>query len=388
MSKKYEELGVSSSKNEVHQALKNIDKGIFPTAFCKINEDVLYNDPEYCNVMHADGAGTKTSLAYIYYKESNDLNIFRGVVQDSIVMNTDDVACVGIINNLLLSNTIGRNKKLITGEILAILIDEFNQFTEKLRGLGINIVLTGGETADVGDIVKTLLIDSTIIAREKRNNLILNNKITNGDIIIGFSSFGKCTYESKYNSGIGSNGLTLARHGTLSSKYKKKYPESYDSFINQELIYSGNHELFDKIPSIGLTIGEALLSPTRTYLPILKEIFDLYRKDISALIHCTGGGQTKCLKSGKNIHYVKDNLFDLPVIFEIIQESSKTPWKEMYQVFNMGHRLELICAESISSEIIKISNKFNIEAKIIGKCIESDKNQLTINSEQGKFIYS
>ena len=387
MSKKYEDLGVSSSKSEVHEALKHHDKGIFPTAFCKINEDILGNDPKYCNVVHADGAGTKTSLAYIYYKEANDLNIFRGVVRDAIVMNSDDVACVGLIDNMILSNTIGRNKKLISGSILEVIFEEFYKFTKKLQGLGINIRLSGGETADVGDLVKTLIIDSTIVARGKREEVIQNKDIDDNDVIIGFASFGKCSYESNYNSGIGSNGLTLARHGTLDKKYRNKYPESYDSLINSDLIYSGSHDLLEKIPSIGLTIGEALLSPTRTYLPVLKEIFKNLKPKISALIHCTGGGQTKCLKTGEKIHYIKDHLFEPPKIFQIIQESSKTPWEEMYQVFNMGHRLELICEGSIANEIIKISSKFDIPAKKIGHCEKSDRNKLTIISQEGKFEY-
>ncbi len=387
MSEKYNALGVSSSKDEVHKALKHHDKGLFPTAFCKINEDLLGHDPNYCNVMHADGAGTKTSLAYIYYREIKDYNVFRGVVQDSIVMNTDDVACVGIVGNMLLSNTIGRNKQLISGEILEILFDEFHQFTLNLKKkFDIDIVLTGGETADIGDLVKTLVIDSTIIARTKRDDLILNNNIKDGDIIIGLASFGKSSYESRYNSGIGSNGLTLARHGTLSKKYLKKYPESFDMNIDPALLYSGDHELDEKI-SNNLTIGEALLSPTRTYLPLLKEILKDYKQYVSALIHCTGGGQTKCLKSGEQIHYIKNNLFDTPEIFKIIQASSNTPWKEMYQVFNMGHRLEIICDESIASKILNVSKKFKVEAKIIGKCERAEKNKLTISSEHGEFHY-
>ena len=388
LSKKYEELGVSSSKDDVHKALKHHDKGIFPTAFCKINEDLLGNDPTYCNVMHADGAGTKTSLAYIYYKETNDHNIFRGVVQDSIVMNTDDVACVGIVNNMLLSNTIGRNKKLISGDILEILFDEFHQFTQNLKNkFNINIHLTGGETADVGDLVKTLIIDSTITARAKRTDIIPNDRIKDGDVIVGLASFGKCSYESKHNSGIGSNGLTLARHGTLSKKYLEKYPESCDTNINSSLLYVGKHEITETLPSKKLTIGEALLSPTRTYLPVLNDILKAHKKDISALIHCTGGGQTKCMKSGNNIHYIKNNMFETPEIFQIIQSSSSTPWKEMYQVFNMGHRLEIICDESVASKILTIPKKFQIEAKIIGKCEKSDNNKLTISSEHGTFEY-
>ena len=388
MSKKYEELGVSSSKDDVHKALKHHDKGLFPTAFCKINRDLLGNNEKYCNVMHADGAGTKTSLAYIYYRETNDHNVFRGVVQDSIVMNTDDVACVGIINNMLLSNTIGRNKKLISGDILEILFDEFHQFTQMMKNkFDIDIILTGGETADIGDLVKTLVIDSTIIARAKRDELILNDKIKDGDVIVGLASFGKCSYETKYNSGIGSNGLTLARHGTLSKKYLAKYPESYDATIDPEFLYAGKHELDEKLSTQNLTIGEALLSPTRTYLPVLKEILKDNKKSISALIHCTGGGQTKCMKSGINIHYVKDNLFETPEIFKIIQSSSNTPWKEMYQVFNMGHRLEIICDKSVAEEFINISKKFEVDARIIGKCEKADKNQLTISSEHGEFQY-
>ena len=387
MSRKYEELGVSSSKSEVHEALKHHDKGIFPTAFCKVNEDILGNDPKYCNVMHADGAGTKTSLAYVYYKETNDIDVFRGVVHDAIVMNSDDVACVGLIDNMILSNTMGRNKKLISGAILEVIFEEFHEFINKLQGMGINIRLSGGETADVGDLVKTLIIDSTIVARGKRDEVIQNNKIKEGDVIIGFASFGRCSYEINYNSGIGSNGLTLARHGTLDQKYRKKYPESYDSLIDSNLVYSGTHDLLEKIPSIGLTIGQALLSPTRTYLPILKDIFKEYKPKISALIHCTGGGQTKCLKTGEKIHYIKDNLFKTPEIFQIIQESSNTPWEEMYQVFNMGHRLELICDESISDDIIKISNRFKIPAQKIGECKKSEKNRLTIETQKGKFEY-
>jgi phosphoribosylformylglycinamidine cyclo-ligase len=386
----YSKLGVSSKKEDVHEAIKDVDEGLFPGAFCKVVEDVSGRD-DYCSIFHADGAGTKSSLAYMYYKEMGDISVFRGIVRDAMIMNIDDLLCVGATGPIFFSNNIGRNSYYITGEIIAEIIDEYHAYSKKLSKLGLPITMTGGETADVGDLVKTLIVDASAFTSMKRKDVINANNIQNDDVIIGLASFGKATYEKEYNSGIGSNGLTLARHGTLLHKYFHDYPECYDQNLDEELIFFGKYALTDKIEEINLSIGKALLSPTRTYAPILIPILKKYRKSINGLIHNTGGGQTKVLNFGKNIRFIKNSLFSLPKIFEIIQNSSETQWKEMYQVFNMGHRLEIYCNENIANEIIHIAKKYDINAKIIGHCEDStnaNKNELVIQSQFGEFKYS
>lgn len=378
---KYQSRGVSSKKEDVHNAIKDkIDKGLFPNAFCKIVPDYLGNDKGYCNIMHADGAGTKTSLAYIYYKQTGDIDVFRGIVMDAIVMNVDDLLCVGAVNNFLISNTIGRNSIYISGEIIKIIIEEFQNIIDWFKDIGINMTLTGGETADVGDLVRTLIIDSTITARMKRADVITNDNIKPGMVIIGLSSSGQASYEKEYNSGIGSNGLTSARHDLLNKIYKEKYPESFNPDMPSNLVYCGPFKVADTHPNLPMNIGKAILSPTRTYAPVINEILKNYKNSIGGIIHCTGGGQTKCLKFGTSIHYIKDNLFEIPPIFKLIKEVSKTSYKEMYQVFNMGHRMEIFIDEKYSKGIIDISKSFNIDAKIIGyiKFNEDKKNKLTI----------
>ncbi len=388
----YENLGVSSQKEDVHSALKNVDRGLFPSAFCKIIEDIAL-DKNYCSILHADGARTKSTLAYMMYRETNDVSFFQGIVQDSVIMNLDDIICVGKPTSILLSNTIGRNKKIISGEIIAKIIQSYEKYVEKLREQGIPIYTGGGETADVGDLVRTLIVDSTLITRMKREDVINPQTIREGDVIVGLSSFGKAIYENiEYNSGIGSNGLTLARHGLLNHKYYDKYPECYAPEIDKEFVFFGKYDLNDKVPNTPLSVGEAILSPTRTYAPILMEIFNEdYSKQIHAIFHNTGGGQTKCLKFGHGIHYIKDNLFPIPPLFSMIQESSKTPWEEMYRVFNMGNLLEIVCSKEYANNIvIPIANKYSVDAQIIGyleKSSKSDVNQLTITSQQGKFKY-
>ncbi|MFX1409337.1 MAG: AIR synthase related protein [Promethearchaeota archaeon] len=386
----YSQLGVSSKKKDVHKAIKDIDKGLFPGAFCKIVEDVADNK-DFCSIFHEDGAGTKSSLAYMYYKETGDQSVFKGIVQDAIVMNIDDILCVGATGNIFLSNTIARNAKFITGDIISIIIKEYESFSKKLSTLGLKIITCGGETEDIGDLVKTLSIFASVFTRMKKEDVIDASNIRKSDVIIGFASFGKASYENEYNSGIGSNGLTLARHGMLNHDYYSKYPECYDQNTDEKLIFFGKYNITDTIKAINLSVGKALLSPTRTYAPVLIEILKKYRKDIHGIIHNTGGGQIKSLNFGINIKYIKNNLFPLPKIFEIIHESSKTDWKEMYSVFNMGHRLELYCDETIAKEIIKISNKFNIEGRIIGHCEKTplkNKNAVEIQSEFGSFNYS
>ncbi len=386
----YSQLGVSSKKEDLHEAIKDIDKGLFPGVFCKIVEDIA-GKKDYCSIFHEDGAGTKSSLAYMYYRETGDLSVFNGIVQDAIVMNIDDILCVGATGNIFLSNTIARNAKFITGDIISTIIKEYESYSKKLSSLGLKIITCGGETEDLGDLVKTLSIFASIFTRMKKEDVIDANNISKSDIIIGLAGFGKASYEDEYNTGIGSNGLTLARHGTLSHDYYKKYPECYDQNTDKDLIFFGRYKLTDMINEINLTVGKALLSPTRTYAPVLIEVLKNYRKDIHGIIHNTGGGQTKSLNFGKNIKYVKNNLFPLPKIFQIIQQSSETNWKEMYSVFNMGHRLELYCDESIAKEIINIAKKFDIEGKIIGQCEKSpitDKNIIEIQSEFGSFNYS
>ena len=385
MSKRYLRRGVSSKKEDVHNAIRNVDKGLFPNAFCKIVPDILSNDPNYCNIMHADGAGTKSSLAYLYWKETNDISVWRGIAQDALIMNVDDLICVGAINNMLMSSTIGRNKHLIPGEVISEIIQGTNDVINLLKNNNINITATGGETADVGDITKTIIVDSTIVAREKRENII-SNQIQNGDVIIGLASFGQSTYENEYNSGIGSNGLTSARHDILHNSYANKYPESFSDEINKDLIYCGKNLLTDPSKTAE-NIGKLLLSPTRTYAPVFQKILKKFRKKISGIIHCTGGGQTKILHFVKNCRIIKDNMLEIPEIFNIIKKQTNTSWKEMYEVFNMGHRMEIYCNSSLANEIISISKSFNIEAQIIGKVEKSDKKELIIESKGIKIEY-
>lgn len=384
--KRYQLRGVSAEKEDIHNAIKNLDKGLYPNAFCKIIPDVLGGDDKYCNIMHADGAGTKSSLAYLYWKETGDLSVWAGIAQDAIVMNTDDLLCVGATDKMLLSSTIGRNKNLIPGEVISAIINGTEEFLAKLRSLGVGIYLTGGETADVGDLVRTVIVDSTVTARMRRDEVIENN-IQAGDVIVGFSSSGKATYEDSYNGGMGSNGLTSARHDVLGHYLAEKYEESFDHSIPEELIYSGPHTLTEATEIEGVDVGKLILSPTRTYLPMMVPILDNFRKQINGIIHCSGGAQTKVLHFTNRLHIVKDNMFALPPLFRMIQESSGTDWKEMYKVFNMGHRLEIYTNEKAAEEMIQIAKEFNIQAQIVGHVEDSDKKQLTIKSEFGTFEY-
>jgi len=385
----YSQLGVSSKKEDVHKAIKSTDQGLFPGSFCKIVPDVSRSD-EWCSVFHSDGAGTKSSLAYMYFKETNDISVFKGIVRDAIVMNIDDILCVGATGNFFISNNIGRNSRYISGEIISTIIKEYYNYSKKLSEYGLNTMVCGGETADVGDIVKTILVDASVYSSMKRKDVINASNIKVGDVIIGFASDGKASYEDDFNSGIGSNGLTLARHGLLSHIYYDKYPECYDQNLDEKLVFFGNYQLTDVIKGLSLNIGKALLSPTRTYSPLLFDVLKQHRKKIHGIIHNTGGGQTKVLNYGEGIKYLKNNLFKLPKIFEMIQQSSETHWKEMYQVFNMGHRMELYCDESVAKDIIIIAKTFNIESKIIGQCEKSPskkKNLLEIKSEFGSFEF-
>ena len=384
--KRYQLRGVSAEKEDIHNAIKNLDKGLYPNAFCKIIPDVLGGDNEYCNIMHADGAGTKSSLAYLYWKETGDLSVWAGIAQDAIVMNTDDLLCVGATDKMLLSSTIGRNKNLIPGEVISAIINGTEEFLAKLRSLGVGIYLTGGETADVGDLVRTVIVDSTVTARMRRDDVIENN-IKAGDVIVGFSSSGKATYEESYNGGMGSNGLTSARHDVLGHYLAEKYAESFDHSIPEELIYSGPHTLTEATEIDGVDVGKLILSPTRTYLPMMVPILDNFRKQINGIIHCSGGAQTKVLHFTNGLHIVKDNMFALPPLFRMIQESSGTDWKEMHKVFNMGHRLEIYTNEKAAEEMIQIAKEFNIEAQIVGHVEDSEKKRLTIKSEFGTFEY-
>ncbi|MEO8088106.1 MAG: AIR synthase related protein [Bacteroidota bacterium] len=386
---KYEQRGVSSQKEDVHKAIRGIDKGLFPKAFCKIVPDLLGNDDDYCIVMHADGAGTKSSLAYAYWKETGDMSVWRGIAQDAVVMNTDDLLCVGATNNILLSSTIGRNKNLIPGEVIAAIINGTEEVLDDLRSHGIGIHATGGETADVGDLVRTIIVDSTVVCRMKRSEVIDNANIKAGDVIVGFSSEGQATYEKEYNSGMGSNGLTSARHDVFNKSVGEKYPETFDALIQMEFVYSGSRKLTDKI-KIGnseIEIGKLVLSPTRTYAPVMKKILETQRNEIHGIVHCSGGGQTKVLHFVENIHVIKNDLFPVPPLFRLIQEESKTPWQEMFKVFNMGHRLEIYCDEAISSSLIEIARAFKIDAKVIGRVEAGDSKKLTIQSEMGVFSY-
>ena len=384
--KRYQLRGVSAEKEDIHNAIKNLDKGLYPNAFCKIIPDILGNDNEFCNIMHADGAGTKSSLAYLYWKETGDLSVWSGIAQDAIVMNTDDLLCVGATDKMLLSSTIGRNKNLIPGEVISAIINGTEEFLEKLRSLGVGIYLTGGETADVGDLVRTVIVDSTVTARMRRDKVIENN-IQPGDVIVGFASSGQATYETSYNGGMGSNGLTSARHDVLNHYLAEKYAESYDHSIPEDLIYSGPHTLTEPTEIEGVDVGKLILSPTRTYLPMMVPILDNFRKQINGIIHCSGGAQTKVLHFTNKLHIVKDNMFALPPLFRMIQESSGTDWKEMYKVFNMGHRLEIYTNEKAANEMIQIAKEFNIDAQIVGHVEDSEKKQLTIKSEFGTFEY-
>lgn len=398
MKDKYGQRGVSSDKEDVHAAIKNIDKGIFPNAFCKIIPDMFGGDEKFCNIIHADGAGTKTSLAYLYWKETGDLSVWKGIAQDSIVMNTDDLICVGALNvPLLLSGTIGRNKNLIPGEVLATIINGTEEFLQEMRNLGIEIYSTGGETADVGDLVRTIVIDNTLSCRMARHEVI-NMRIQPHDLIIGLESFGQATYENTYNGGMGSNGLTSARHDIFSKGYIKKYPETFDPSTNKKVIYCGPYKVTDKVPSkffsnhpweIPENIGKLVLSPTRTYAPIIKQVLKtIHWSTLHGIVHCSGGGQTKVLHFANDVHIIKDNLFTIPPLFQMIQEESKTPWKEMYKVFNMGHRMELyVHSQETAKEIIDIAQSFNVDAKIIGHVEVYEGKKLTIKSEYGEFIY-
>ena len=384
---RYEGRGVSSSKEEVHAAIQNLDKGIFPNAFCKVIPDILGNDENYCNIMHADGAGTKSALAYMYWKETGDVSVWEGIAQDAIVMNTDDLLCVGVTDNILLSSTIGRNKHLIPGEVVAALINGTERFLEKMRKWGVEIHLTGGETADVGDLVRTVIVDSTVTARIPRSEII-ENRIRPGDVIVGLASFGQATYEESYNGGMGSNGLTSARHDVFEHRLAKAFPESYDPHTPKNLVYTGNLKLTGPSPIPGVDVGKLVLSPTRTYAPVIKEVFKEYKKQIHGMIHCSGGAQTKVLHFIENLHVIKDNLFAVPPLFEMIQKQSGTPWQEMYQVFNMGHRMELYVPEEIAPALIAIAESFDVEARVVGRVEKSQEKKLTIVSPQGTFVYS
>ena len=380
--------GVSAAKEDVHNAIKNIDKGLYPRAFCKIIPDILGGDPAYCNIMHADGAGTKSSLAYLYWKETGDLRVWKGIAQDALVMNTDDLLCVGAVDNILVSSTIGRNKMLVPGEVISAIINGTDELLQQMREMGIGIYSTGGETADVGDLVRTIIVDSTVTCRMKRSDVIDNANIRPGDVIVGLSSCGQATYESRYNGGMGSNGLTSARHDVFAKYLAGKYPESYDAAVPEELVYSGKCRLEDEVPGTGLTAGELVLSPTRTYAPVIKVLLDEIRPEIHGMVHCTGGAQTKVLHFvGDECHVVKDHLFPLPPLFRLIQEQSHTDWSEMYRVFNMGHRMEIYVAPATADRVIEISRRFNIDAQVVGHIEPSDHKHLTIRSEYGEFEY-
>lgn len=386
MEQRYTSRGVSASKEDVHNAIKQIDKGLFPNAFCKIVPDILGHDADWCNIMHADGAGTKTSLAYMYWKETGDLSVWEGIAQDAIVMNTDDLLCVGATDHILLSSTIGRNKMLIPAEVISAIINGTERFLEKMRAMGVGIWSTGGETADVGDLVRTIIVDSTVTARMKRS-AVIENKLQAGDVIVGLASDGKATYEDHYNGGMGSNGLTSARHDVFHPSLAAKYPESFDAAIPKHLVYCGPHALTDPSPVKNVDVGKLVLAPTRTYAPILKQVLDHHRDSIHALIHCSGGAQTKVLHFMDHLHVIKDNLFSVPPLFKLIQETSGTDWKEMYRVFNMGHRMEIYTDEKTAEQIIQISKSFHVAAQIVGHVEASSEKKLTIRSPFGIFEY-
>ena len=384
---RYNLRGVSASKEDVHNAIKNIDKGIFPKAFCKIIPDILGGDPEYCNIMHADGAGTKSSLAYMYWKETGDLGVWRGIAQDALIMNIDDLLCVGATDNILVSSTIGRNKLLVPGEVISAIINGTEELLAELRDLGVNAYSTGGETADVGDLVRTIIVDSTVTCRMKRKDVISNGNIRPGDVIVGLSSYGQASYEKSYNGGMGSNGLTSARHDVFGKYLATKYPESYDNAVPDELVYSGTLKLTDKIAELGIDAGKLVLSPTRTYAPVIKKLLDEMRSQIHGMVHCSGGAQTKIMHFVEKMRVVKNNLFPVPPLFNIIQEQSGTDWHEMYKVFNMGHRMEIYVDSSNAQKVIEISHSFGIDAQIVGYTEASDRNELIIESVKGLFEY-
>lgn len=387
-SKRYNLRGVSASKEDVHNAIKNIDKGLFPQAFCKIVPDYLTNDEDYCLIMHADGAGTKSSLAYLYWKETGDLSVWKGISQDALIMNIDDLLCVGATDNILLSSTIGRNKNLIPAEVISAIINGTEELIEELKSFGVTIHSTGGETADVGDLVRTIIVDSTVTARIKRDKVVDNANIKAGDVIVGLASFGQATYEKSYNGGMGSNGLTSARHDVFDNYLAQKYPESFDASVPADLVYSGKVKLTDAVEDSPIDAGKLVLSPTRTYAPIIKKILDKYTpKEIHGMVHCSGGAQTKVLHFVDNVHVIKDNLFPVPPLFKLIQEQSKTDWKEMYQVFNCGHRMEIYVSPELAEDIIAISKSFNVDAQIVGRVEASESKKLTITSEFGTFEY-
>ena len=384
---RYNLRGVSASKEDVHIAIKNIDKGIFPKAFCKIIPDILGGDPEYCNIMHADGAGTKSSLAYMYWKETGDLGVWRGIAQDALIMNIDDLLCVGATDNILVSSTIGRNKLLVPGEVISAIINGTEELLAELRDLGVNAYSTGGETADVGDLVRTIIVDSTVTCRMKRKDVISNGNIRPGDVIVGLSSYGQASYEKSYNGGMGSNGLTSARHDVFGKYLATKYPESYDNAVPDELVYSGTLKLTDKIAELGIDAGKLVLSPTRTYAPVIKKLLDEMRSQIHGMVHCSGGAQTKIMHFVEKMRVAKNNLFPVPPLFNIIQEQSGTDWHEMYKVFNMGHRMEIYVDSSNAQKVIEISHSFGIDAQIVGYTEASDRNELIIESDKGRFEY-
>ncbi len=389
VSKRYAMRGVSASKEDVHNAIKNIDKGLFPKAFCKIVPDYLTNDEEYCLIMHADGAGTKSSLAYMYWKETGDLSVWKGIAQDALIMNIDDLLCVGATDNIMLSSTIGRNKNAIPGEVISAIINGSEELIQELKEFGVTIHSTGGETADVGDLVRTIIVDSTVTARMKRKDVIDNANIKEGDVIVGLASFGQATYEKSYNGGMGSNGLTSARHDVFHKYLAEKYPESFDNAVPSDLVYSGNTKLTDAVADSPIDAGQLVLSPTRTYAPIIKSILDKYTSEqIHGMVHCSGGAQTKILHFVDNVHIIKDNMFEIPPLFKLIQEQSNTDWKEMYQVFNCGHRMEIYVSPEIAEDIIAISKSYNVAAQIVGRVEASESKKLTIKSTYGTFKYN
>ena len=387
MNERYAARGVSASKEDVHRAIQNINKGLYPNAFCKIVEDFLGGDSNYCTVMHADGAGTKSSLAYLYWKETGDLDVWKGIAQDAVVMNTDDLICVGAVDNILLSSTIGRNKSIIPGEVITALIEGTEEVLQMLRDNGLDIRSTGGETADLGDLVRTVVVDSTVISRMKRSEVIDNRNISAGDVVVGLASYGKSNYEKEYNGGMGSNGLTSARHDLFHKEYAQKYPESYDPEVPEELIYSGKYRLTDRITDVPVDMGKLVLSPTRTYAPIVKLLLKNLRAEIHGMVHCSGGAQTKVLHFVENLHIVKDHLFEIPPLFKCIQEESRTHWKEMYKVFNMGHRMEIYLEPAHADQVMAIAESFGVAAQIVGYVEASDQKQVTIKSEKGEFVY-
>ncbi|WP_396596233.1 AIR synthase related protein [Dokdonia sp. R86516] len=389
ISKRYAQRGVSAGKEDVHNAIKNVDKGLFPKAFCKIVPDALTGDDDYCLVMHADGAGTKSALAYMYWKETGDISVWKGIAQDALIMNIDDLLCVGATDHIMLSSTIGRNKNVIPGEVISAIINGSEELLAELKSYGVTIHSTGGETADVGDLVRTIIVDSTVTARMKRSDVIDNANICPGDVIVGLSSSGQATYEKEYNGGMGSNGLTSARHDVFDKYLAQKYPESFDAAVPEDLVYSGSKKLTDAVPSSPLDAGKLVLSPTRTYAPIIKDILSKYNSDsIHGMVHCSGGAQTKILHFVEDLHIIKDNLFETPPLFKLIQEESGTDWKEMYQVFNMGHRMEIYCPQEVAEDIMKISTSYNVDAQIVGKVEASTSGKrLTIHSDKGTFTY-